>query len=145
MIPVLFSDQSITQYAVIAPIAKKSGKSKAQPVPDGDADSTSDDSMPDAPARRPVGSDVEMRDVSAPTQHRSRRSSMASSHSSAMSDPSELSRSRRSSVGSVHSSAGYHSVPASEIESDGESEQDVEAIIADAPPPKGKVRHLHFD
>ncbi|KAJ6454788.1 hypothetical protein C8R45DRAFT_1188836 [Mycena sanguinolenta] len=127
------------EYEVIKPIAKKLSKSKAQPVPDGDADSSSDDSMPDAPARRrPLGSDVEMSDVSGPTQHRSRRASMASSHSSAMSDASELSRSRRSSVGSVHSSASHRSVPASEIESDDESEQDVEAVIADAPPPKGK-------
>ncbi|KAJ6537054.1 hypothetical protein B0H19DRAFT_1182448 [Mycena capillaripes] len=117
------------------------------------------------PARRIAGSDVEMRDaapaqyrnhrsgrprmdsdvefaeamadalVTVPIS-RSRRSSMRSTYSSGpdlVTVP--ISRSRRSSMGSTYSSGHDLSVPASEIESDGGSELDIEHS-AEVPRPK---------
>ncbi|KAJ7900801.1 hypothetical protein B0H13DRAFT_2336401 [Mycena leptocephala] len=86
--PQALFDSDSEDYDIILPAPKKkqsTGKLKAQPVPQ--ADSGSEDSMPDAPpARRIAGSDVEMRD-DAPAKYRSRRSSTVSSRSLAVGCP----------------------------------------------------------
>ncbi|KAJ7259094.1 hypothetical protein B0H12DRAFT_1232084 [Mycena haematopus] len=136
----LFDSDKESDIGVIAPITKRKSAGKAKVKP-RDADSRSDDSMADAPARRPINSDIEMHDVSIPAQHRRRRSSTMSHHSSGMSDAPKVSRSRRSSMGSAYSSEGHHSVPPSEMESDAGSEEDIEAIV-EAPMPKKKTRKV---
>ncbi|KAF8157529.1 hypothetical protein K438DRAFT_1777174 [Mycena galopus ATCC 62051] len=108
---------------VMPTVSTKKGKSKA-PAPKADSDS--DDSMPDAPVRCVIASDIEMDDgpVPAPTAHRSHRSSMASSVAS----------DRSSSKGSAYWSGRELMVPDSEPE-------DVEPEEA-APRPKKKSRKV---
>ncbi|KAJ7814889.1 hypothetical protein B0H14DRAFT_3149262 [Mycena olivaceomarginata] len=163
--PQALFDSDLEDYDVILPAPKKksTGKLKALPVPQ--ADPGSEDSMPDAPpARRVTRRDIEMRDDAAPVQYRSRRSSMASSHSSAMSDAPEvhprmdsdvefaeamadalvtipIPRSHCSSMGSTYSSRRDLSVPASEVESEGGSELDIEHN-AEAQHPKKKTKKV---
>ncbi|KAJ6558403.1 hypothetical protein B0H19DRAFT_1235265 [Mycena capillaripes] len=123
---------------VVAPVPKKKSASKSKAPIVRKVDSDSEDSMPDAPHRRLVDSDIDMSDmVPLPTGPRHRRSSMASSHSSfrsrhgsdidfaeAMADAVvSIPRSRRSSMGSAHSSGRDLSVPASEMGSDSGVEQ----------------------
>ncbi|KAJ7315109.1 hypothetical protein DFH08DRAFT_820710 [Mycena albidolilacea] len=163
--PQALFDSDSEDYNVILPAPKKStGKLKAPPVPQ--ADPGSEDSMPDAPpARRVTRRDIEMHDDAAPAQYRSRRSSMASSRSSAMSDAPEvhsrvdsdvefseamadalvtipIPRSRRSSMGSTYSSRRDLSVPASEVESEGGSELDIEHSAEAQRPKKKKTKKV---
>jgi hypothetical protein len=89
------------------------------------ASSDSEDSMPDAPARFVIDSDIEMQDDSFAAQGRhSRRSSMASTRSHA-------------SMRSAYSSGKELAVPASEIESEGAPDAALEAEVSR--PKKKKV------
>ncbi|KAJ7755609.1 hypothetical protein DFH07DRAFT_940770 [Mycena maculata] len=92
------------EYEVVAPVPKikSTSKAKARQV-----DSDSEDSMPEAPARRRViDSDIEMAETIA----------------DALVSIPAVSRSRSSSMGSGYSSGRNISVPASEIESNDTSE-----------------------
>lgn len=122
------SHTSILQYDIILPAPKKkqsTGKLKAQPVPQ--ADPGSEDSMPAA--------------LLAATSRCATMSLQSIAAAEAMADALvavPMSRSRRSSMGSSYSSDRDLSVPASEFESDGGSELDIEHS-AEAPRPKKKV------
>ncbi|KAF7371582.1 hypothetical protein MVEN_00013600 [Mycena venus] len=158
--PQALFDSDSEEYEVVVSIPKKKSAGKLKPRTVPKADSDSDNSMPDAPLRRAITSDVEMRNSAVSmVEHRSRRSSTASSRASLSDAPKGPRRdsniefaeamadalvsipmarhSRRSSMGSVYSSGRDLSVPASEMESDDGLDKDIEPK-AETPLPRKK-------